>query len=309
MIDGAAPTQKGIAMRRTTTCFLLSSFVMVFTTCNSEELCDKRIRDKCLGCSPYLEQFRIEARSLNPTLLTEVKRCADLSADASIKSAELAKGTFKGCISSNKKIDDKSRDALLKLIEKVPVPDKQYDHWLSCYSEIVDLPAQKPVVVLMDSHLKDVVYCSHTQEIGGSNADDIINLIKDLPVAIATVATNLEWKNDQQVIDMHPALVIVHASAFYKETQAIDGNQRLLDFLDSMKNTQTKILVYTRAVPDQSHEDVQARFDRVVAKLKDPSLKSRAQLFVIPKGQSACFDDPEIAVPFKSQIKDMLALK
>jgi hypothetical protein len=241
-------------------------------------------------------------------MLTEVKRCADVSTDASVKSIEYAKGTFKGCISSNKTIDDKSRDSLIKAIDDAPVSPEAYNPWVACYARMM-ASTHKPLVVLMDSHIKDVVYCEHTQMIGGSNADDIINLIKDLPVAIATASTNLEWKNDQQVIDMHPALVVLHASAFYKETQEIGGNQRLLDFLDSLKNTQTKILVYTRAVPDQSSAEVQKRFDNIVDKLKDPTLKMNAELFVMPKGQTSCFDDPAVAVPFKNKIKEMLALK
>ena len=273
------------------------------------ELCDKRIKEKCYGCSPIMEQFRGIAESLNKTMLTEVKRCIDSSTDASIKSAELAKGTFKGCISTNKTIDDKTRDKLLERIDKVPVPEKEYESWLTCCIGVRGDAMRKPVVVLMDSHLKDVVYCPHTQEIGGSNADNIIALIRDLPVAIATVSTNLEWKDDRQVLDMHPALVVVHASAFYKETQEMSGNTRLLNFLDSLKNTDVKILVYTRAVPDQAPEEVAERFKRIVDALNSPDLKKRTQLFIIPKGHSACFDDPDVGFPFKNKVKEMLALK
>jgi hypothetical protein len=251
--------------------------------------------------------------SLDKTLITEVKRCADLSTDVNIKSVELAKGTFKGCISSSKKFDDKTRDALLKLIDSVPAPEAQYNIWLNCYADVMgyNKPGykQKPLVVLMDSHIKDVVYCEHTQKIGGSNADDIINLIKDLPLAVATVSTNLEWKDDQRVIDMQPALVVLHASAFYKETQEIGGNQRLLDFLDSFKKMQTKILVYTRGLPEQPSDEILDRWKKLLDKLNDPDLKKHAELFIMPKGHESCFDDPEVANPFKKKIKEMLALK
>lgn len=292
-----------------------ASALILVSGCN-EKLCDDRIIQACYGCSPYVEQLKSVANSLSPTLLTKVKRCADLSTDTSFKSAEYAKGTFTGCISTDKTIDDKSRDKLLELIGQVPVPQQQYDQWITCYAGIVNptkstepTPKPKPTVVLMDSHIKDLVYCEHTQKINGSNADDIINLIKDQPVTIATVATNLEWKDDQRVIDMNPALVVVHASAFYQETHAMEGNQRLLNFLDSLKKTPIKVLVYTRGLPDQAPADVRMRWEALLAKLKDPDLAKHAELFVMPKGQQSCFDDPDVAMPFKNKIKDMLNLK
>jgi len=130
-----------------------------------------------------------------------------------------------------------------------------------------------------------------------------------LPISINTVATNLEWQDGQRVKNMDPALVVLHASAFYKETKEMEGNKRLINFLDSMKKTKTKILVYTRGLPDQPNKDVEKRFLNIKKKLKDPELIQNAELFVMPKGHDSCFTDPEVGTPFTKKISDMLGRK
>jgi hypothetical protein len=166
----------------------------------------------------------------------------------------------------------------------------------------------RKTVVLMDSHIKDVVYCPHTQKIGGSNADDIINLIKDLPLHIETVSTNLEWQDDHRVIDLDPALIVLHASAFYEATRPMEGNARLLDFLHNLEKTNIKILVYTRGLPDQPTEDILVRWKKITEGLKN---NKNAQLFKMPKGKEydSCFEDPDVGRPFKRKIREILELK
>lgn len=282
------------------------SLVALLSGC-TDTLCDKRLQEACYGCNPHLERLRVTVMNLNKTLITEVKRCADATVNGSYKDSELAAASFNGCISSSLKIDEKSRDVLLKEIEKVPIPTRDYEVWFACYERVMT-PAQKPVVVVLDSHNKGVVYCKHTQDIGGSNADDIISLLKDMPVSIATVSTHLEWNDDQRVIGLTPALIVIHASAFYKETKEMDGNTRLLNLLDSLKNTESKILVYTRGLPDQASSDIKTRWVKLLAKLDEPKLKQRTQLFIMPKGHDSCFDDPDIGVPFKNKVRDMLSI-
>lgn len=74
------------------------------------------------------------------------------------------------------------------------------------------------------------------------------------------------------------------------------------------RKSQRPALRHRKTLPCQASADGQLRFDNVLNKVSDPELRKRAQLFVMPKGQSSCFADPEIAVPFKSKIKEMLAV-
>ena len=63
---------------------------------------------------------------------------------------------------------------------------------------------RRPVVVLMDSHQPDVVYCDSTRAQGGSNTDDIEMLLRNLNLVIAKEPTSLDWADDRHVIDSHP---------------------------------------------------------------------------------------------------------
>jgi hypothetical protein len=273
---------------------------------SSTDLCDKRIIDGCKSCSPYMERLRIVTNELDETKFTEVKQCGDLSAQLSKKESKLFDVTMKGCISNNIVLDKETKDRLFTELDRAQVPQAEYDVWLSCYNRVV---GAKPIVVIMDSHLKDVVYCKHTQDIGGSNAVDIQELIDDLAITPIPISTHLEWQQDQQVMNLQPKLLIIHASAFYKETRAMDGNKRLIDFLYSLKNSGVKILVYTRGLPDQPREDVAIRWNRIIDALNDPVLKSDAQLFVVPKGRDkdSCFTDPDVGREFTNKVKEMLS--
>jgi hypothetical protein len=251
-----------------------------------------------------LVRLDVVVRYLDKTLKTEVNSCVDSTINATFKDKKYAEAALKGCIRSSFTLDEKTRDALVSAIDEAKVSEDEYKGWLGCA-----FPLQKPTVVLMDSHLPDVVYCPHTQQIGGSNADDISKLLSDLPISINAVSTNLEWQDDQRVANLNPVLIVVHASAFYKETREMEGNTRLLEFLNGMKNVRTKILVYTRGLPDQPTSGVRDRWNRLLERLGDPELKGKATLFVMPKGHASCFTDPDVGRPFKNTVKDLLELK
>jgi hypothetical protein len=184
----------------------------------------------------------------------------------------------------------------------VKVSDREYEGWVDCK---LGACAEKPVVILMDSHIPGVVYCKQTREDGGSNADDIKPLIPaDFRVDI--IPTSLTWSDYRSVVDRKPVLVVVHASAFYRDTTRIDANQRLLNFLDALKGSKTKIIVYTRGLPDQSTEELKGIWKAVIKKVDE--LKPQVELFVMPKRQDACFRDPDDAGPFQNKVREVLAL-
>lgn len=123
----------------------------------------------------------------------------------------------------------------------------------------------------------------------------------------------MQWQDEQRVIDLsrkiydetnNPALIIIHASAFYEETKEFEGNKKLLLFLESLKNETVKILVYSRGLEADAPGDTQKRWNNVVGQVKE--LKGKAFLYVMGKGHYSCFDEPEVGMPFKKEIKRIL---
>src|SRR5438552_7027425 len=83
---------------------------------------------------------------------------------------------------------------------------------------------QPRVVVLMDSPLPDRVYDPETRKNGGTNADDITDIISDLPVVIEKENTSSLWHREDQVLRESPALIVIHRSCFADSSVAFDPN-------------------------------------------------------------------------------------
>jgi serine/threonine protein kinase len=66
-----------------------------------------------------------------------------------------------------------------------------------------------PVVVLMDSPLPDRVYDPETRKNGGTNADDITDILRDLPVVIEKENTSTLWHRDDQVVGECAYLMVI----------------------------------------------------------------------------------------------------
>jgi hypothetical protein len=78
--------------------------------------------------------------------------------------------------------------------------------------------AGTPVVVLIDSPHPERVYDPETRKTGGTNADDLTDLLRDLPVVLLKENTNATWHREDQVLHENPALIVAHRSAFYDTT-------------------------------------------------------------------------------------------
>jgi len=224
---------------------------------------------------------------------------------------EYANLSLNGCISSSKKIDTLFIQSMIKAWESIPWPKYEYEKWCEC--KYNGGQQTKRGIIMMDSHIKGVVYCERTQNFGGSNADDILKLLNYSKVVPYTVSTNIQWMDEQRVIDLSrkiieeskkPALIIIHASAFYEKTQEFEGNTKLLLFLESLKNENVKILVYTRGLPEESGPEITQRFDNVIGKVEE--LKDKAYLLVIDPQQNPCFDNPEVGMAFRNKIRKIL---
>jgi hypothetical protein len=286
---------------------LLLGLGLLLSACQKveEQLCEKVVLDKCHTCNPTLEKVARAANvtQLNKALFKEVKQCADTTLNATIVDKKWAEAAFKGCLSSSRQLDDQTRDSLIRQVESVKVSDQEFNAWTKC---VVSYVYPGPLVLLMDSHVPSDVFCESTRKIKGSNADNISNLLKDLPIRIGYEPTNLAWQGQQHVLNESPDLVVVHASAFQEETATMDANTKLINFLNSLKGTRIRVLVYTRGLSAESSSETRERWERLIKALEDPDLKKNAELFVMPKGQQSCFEDPEVGVPFKEKIKAML---
>jgi serine/threonine protein kinase len=170
----------------------------------------------------------------------------------------------------------------------------------------------RPVVVLMDSPLPDRVYDPETRKNGGTNADDITDILSDLPIVIEKENTSPLWHREDQVLRESPALIVIHRSCFADSSMGVDpqspavqvADKKLESFLGyaSLGNPNVKFLVYTRRAGDQGpwQSDLQKRF---------PQLSGRVFVLSIPGGaEHATFRDPNTAKMVRQQVQSILGL-
>jgi serine/threonine protein kinase len=168
------------------------------------------------------------------------------------------------------------------------------------------------VVVLMDSPIPDRVYDPETRKNGGTNADDITDIISDLPIVIEKENTSPLWHREDQVLRESPALIVIHRSCFADSAVGVDPQSPALQVADKkldsflgyvgLGNPNTKFLVYTRRAGDPAPwvADLQKRF---------PQLAGRIVVLQIPGGpEHATFRDPETAKMVRQNVKTLLGL-
>lgn len=179
-------------------------------------------------------------------------------------------------------------------------------------------PNTTPVIVLMDSPHPDRVYDPETRKNRGTNADDLTDIIRDLPVVIHKETVSSTWHRENEVLKQRPDLVVIHRSCLYDDTNLNDpdfaehlytlAESKLVGFLGyiGIGNPYTKFIVYSRGFGDESYllrwtSEVERRF---------PSLKGRVTAWIVPKkGEYATFRDPNTASEIKNLIKSMLNLE
>jgi tRNA A-37 threonylcarbamoyl transferase component Bud32 len=179
-------------------------------------------------------------------------------------------------------------------------------------------PDQPPVVVLMDSTHPARVYDSATIAEGGTNADDLTNALRDLPVVLVKENTNHTWNREEEVRLQTPALVVAHRSLFYNSTlgdnpdfapltapMAWDKLELFMAFI-AMGNPDTRFLVYSRGswnIEDRPPEvwarDVGVRF---------PVLEGRVVGWQVPLDR-ATFRDSTTAGEIRAEIVSLLGFE
>ena len=174
---------------------------------------------------------------------------------------------------------------------------------------------EPPVVVLMDSPLADRGYDPKTLARGGTNADDINDILRDLDVQHHTENTSPAWHREEQVLKQRPRLVVAHLSCLRDDRGTQEGSpihellrdeswdrlRALLAYWGSAE-PQTRFLLYSRGFPTESERhqfvsDVIQRF---------PVLRNRLLLMHVPGDERASFRDPVTAAALKQHVVAML---
>jgi hypothetical protein len=180
-------------------------------------------------------------------------------------------------------------------------------------------PNSVPVIVLMDSPLPGRVYDPRTAAAGGTNADDVTDVLRDLPVAIRKENTSAAWHREEQVVAENPDLVVSHLSCLFDARAAGDpeaatyehmfrqAEERLLVFFGyvAARNPRTRFIVYSRTVFQQRGGE-QAWVREHEARLT--ALRGRLDAFIVPGGSAgATFRDPETGRLLRERVSRMLA--
>jgi serine/threonine protein kinase len=172
--------------------------------------------------------------------------------------------------------------------------------------------SKMPMVVLMDSPMPQRVYDPETRKEGGTNADDITDILRDLPIVVQKENTSPLWHREEQVLQQNPTLIVMHRSCFAEADAPFDPQSTAIQAADSkidaflgyvgLGNPATKFLIYTRRADDKGAwaSDLEKRF---------PQLKGRVfTIHVIGGPEHATFRDATTAQALRQQVQAILGL-
>jgi serine/threonine protein kinase len=174
-----------------------------------------------------------------------------------------------------------------------------------------------PVIVLMDSTHPERVYDDDTRKAGGTNADDLTDLLRGLPVRLVKENTNATWHREYEVLQEQPALIVAHRSCFYDAT-ILGEASRALPFINlswdkfelfagfvAQANPRTLILAYSRG----SWRDENERRQWVTSmEQRFPPLKGRIDAMRVPLDR-ATFRNAQTGAEMRKHIGDLLNLQ
>ena len=180
-------------------------------------------------------------------------------------------------------------------------------------------PNPRPIIVLMDSPLEGRVYDPRTLAAGGTNADDVSDALRDLPVLTFKENTSPIWHREEQVRAQNPDLVVSHLSCLLDERMA-QGNatlgshlfeisqNRLAGFFGylSATNPRTRFLVYSRGRVWPNNTTEMTWIDDVAARF--PRLHGRLFTMIVPGKSEATFRDPQTAQLLRARVQQILGL-
>jgi len=176
--------------------------------------------------------------------------------------------------------------------------------WIGGYSG-----TPRPVVVLMDSTLPERVYDPATRQAGGTNSDDVTDVLRELPLELHKETTSALWRREEQVLEQRPALIVMHLSSFAEpggpdashQPKAIERTQSFLGFV-GLASPKTRFIVYTRGYPTE--DERQAWVDATVGRF--PVLRGRLHMMHVPGGDQATFRDPRTRELVRQRVQSIL---
>ena len=189
--------------------------------------------------------------------------------------------------------------------------------WLSSRSSVATAAhSGPPVIVLMDSTHPERIYDEETRKAGGTNADDLSDLLRDLPVVLLKENTNATWHRESEVLQENPALIVAHRSCFYDATMLGDAS-RQLPFVNlswdkfeafagfiALGNPRTRVLAYSRG--SWATEEDRTRWIRSMEQ-RFPPLRGRLDAMRVPLDR-ATFKNPATGAEIRQHIVALLNL-
>ena len=192
--------------------------------------------------------------------------------------------------------------------------------WATFGRPAAPVSAGPTTIVLMDSQHPARVYDPATRQAGGTNADDLTDLLRDLPVTLLKENTGPTWHREDQILRQNPSLILVHRSCFYDSTLLGDPvldlkyQDRLYEWpADKLEafmgyiaqgNPRTRFVVYSRRGWPSDEEriawmtGVERRF---------PAIKGRLASYMVPLDR-ATFRDPRTGDEIRKIAIAMLGL-
>ncbi len=176
-------------------------------------------------------------------------------------------------------------------------------------------------IVLMDSSFEHNVYDHASKAEGRTNADDIDDIFKKykLPIRVTKELTNNSWSRYVDIREMAPALIIIHYSAFEKQTTCSDRTRRFRTFMKEMKRSNIKFLIYSRALSkEKSHAgfaDCKDDLSDVIGDIKTAYGNQRVKFINIDKprteinNRDETFKDTVTAHNLVCEVRNLLQLQ
>jgi hypothetical protein len=176
----------------------------------------------------------------------------------------------------------------------------------------VPVVSDPPVVVLMDTPYATHVYDPETLKVGGTNADDITDVLRDMPIKIVKETTSGLWRREAQVIGEDPALIVMHRSCFDAYPDEINSvvypliDNKLVAFMGYVAtlNPRTKFIVYSRHSWENAADAAKWRED---AEERFPVLRGKVETWRVPLDR-ATFRNPLTGQELKDSVEQTLGL-